>query len=137
MPCYAPELKKKQTEIQKYLVSLMLRLHSIPADCLRKLALKPAAKWNPILLSSSQWNCTKDELGLVQIKFFPTSFNFEFGVNIYFTTFSFSNTSIGHITAKAICLEDHRTRVNSSFCGPRMKPLTETKLCNTNPCPAQ
>ncbi|XP_075621633.1 A disintegrin and metalloproteinase with thrombospondin motifs 18 isoform X1 [Balearica regulorum gibbericeps] len=42
----------------------------------------------------------------------------------------------GHITAKAICLEDHRTRVNSSFCGPRMKPLTETKLCNTNPCPA-
>ncbi|XP_062442223.1 A disintegrin and metalloproteinase with thrombospondin motifs 18 isoform X3 [Rhea pennata] len=42
----------------------------------------------------------------------------------------------GHITAKAICLEDHRTQVNSSFCGPRMKPLTETKLCNTNPCPA-
>ncbi|XP_075366965.1 A disintegrin and metalloproteinase with thrombospondin motifs 18 isoform X1 [Mycteria americana] len=42
----------------------------------------------------------------------------------------------GHITAKAICLEDHRTRVNSSFCGPRTKPLTETKLCNTNPCPA-
>ncbi|KAM4638835.1 A disintegrin and metalloproteinase with thrombospondin motifs 18 isoform 1-T1 [Amazona ochrocephala] len=42
----------------------------------------------------------------------------------------------GHITAKAICLEDHRTRVNSSFCGPRMKPLIETKLCNTNPCPA-
>ncbi|XP_025963433.2 A disintegrin and metalloproteinase with thrombospondin motifs 18 isoform X2 [Dromaius novaehollandiae] len=42
----------------------------------------------------------------------------------------------GHITAKAICLEDHRTQVNSSFCGPRMKSLTETKLCNTNPCPA-
>ncbi|KAK2514901.1 Adamts18 [Columba guinea] len=42
----------------------------------------------------------------------------------------------GHITAKAICLEDHRTRVNSSFCGPRTKPLSETKLCNTNPCPA-
>ncbi|XP_017592073.1 PREDICTED: A disintegrin and metalloproteinase with thrombospondin motifs 18 isoform X3 [Corvus brachyrhynchos] len=42
----------------------------------------------------------------------------------------------GHITAKAICLEDHRARVNTSFCGPRTKPLTETKLCNTNPCPA-
>uniref|UniRef100_A0A452IU28 A disintegrin and metalloproteinase with thrombospondin motifs 18 n=1 Tax=Gopherus agassizii TaxID=38772 RepID=A0A452IU28_9SAUR len=42
----------------------------------------------------------------------------------------------GHITAKAICLQDHRTRVNSSFCGPRTKPLTETKLCNANPCPA-
>ncbi|RMB89360.1 hypothetical protein DUI87_34272 [Hirundo rustica rustica] len=42
----------------------------------------------------------------------------------------------GHITAKAICLEDHRARVNTSFCGPRMKPLPETKLCNTNPCPA-
>ncbi|XP_035192745.1 A disintegrin and metalloproteinase with thrombospondin motifs 18 isoform X2 [Oxyura jamaicensis] len=42
----------------------------------------------------------------------------------------------GHITTKAICLEDHRTRVNSSFCGARTKPLTETKLCNTNPCPA-
>uniref|UniRef100_A0A8C5NP99 ADAM metallopeptidase with thrombospondin type 1 motif 18 n=1 Tax=Junco hyemalis TaxID=40217 RepID=A0A8C5NP99_JUNHY len=42
----------------------------------------------------------------------------------------------GHITAKAICLEDHRARVNASFCGPRTKPLTETKLCNTNPCPA-
>uniref|UniRef100_A0A8D0KU89 A disintegrin and metalloproteinase with thrombospondin motifs 18 n=1 Tax=Strix occidentalis caurina TaxID=311401 RepID=A0A8D0KU89_STROC len=57
-------------------------------------------------------------------------------LNVYFTILFFSNTSIGHITAKAICLEDHRTRVNSSFCGPRMKPLTETKLCNTNPCPA-
>ncbi|RMC09008.1 hypothetical protein DUI87_14007 [Hirundo rustica rustica] len=42
----------------------------------------------------------------------------------------------GQITAKAICLEDHRARVNTSFCGPRTKPLTETKLCNTNPCPA-
>ncbi|XP_049661348.1 A disintegrin and metalloproteinase with thrombospondin motifs 18 isoform X2 [Accipiter gentilis] len=42
----------------------------------------------------------------------------------------------GHITAKAVCLEDHRTRVNSSLCGPRTKPMTETKLCNTNPCPA-
>ncbi|XP_060110023.1 A disintegrin and metalloproteinase with thrombospondin motifs 18 isoform X1 [Heteronotia binoei] len=42
----------------------------------------------------------------------------------------------GHLIAKAVCLQDHRTRVNSSFCGPRTKPLTETKICNMNPCPA-
>ncbi|KAH0619535.1 hypothetical protein JD844_000234, partial [Phrynosoma platyrhinos] len=42
----------------------------------------------------------------------------------------------GHLIAKAVCLQDHRTRVNSSFCGPRTKPLTETKICNGNPCPA-
>uniref|UniRef100_A0ACB8EA67 A disintegrin and metalloproteinase with thrombospondin motifs 18 n=1 Tax=Sphaerodactylus townsendi TaxID=933632 RepID=A0ACB8EA67_9SAUR len=42
----------------------------------------------------------------------------------------------GHLIAKAVCLQDHRTRVNSSFCGPRIKPLTETKICNTHPCPA-
>nr|XP_056718448.1 A disintegrin and metalloproteinase with thrombospondin motifs 18 isoform X1 [Euleptes europaea] len=42
----------------------------------------------------------------------------------------------GHLIAKAVCLQDHRTRVNSSFCGPRTKSLTETKICNTNPCPA-
>uniref|UniRef100_A0A8D2LEB5 A disintegrin and metalloproteinase with thrombospondin motifs 18 n=1 Tax=Varanus komodoensis TaxID=61221 RepID=A0A8D2LEB5_VARKO len=37
---------------------------------------------------------------------------------------------------KSVCLQDHRTQVNSSFCGPRTKPLTETKICNTSPCPA-
>ncbi|XP_019343740.2 A disintegrin and metalloproteinase with thrombospondin motifs 18 isoform X2 [Alligator mississippiensis] len=42
----------------------------------------------------------------------------------------------GHFTAKALCLQDHHMRVNSSFCDPRTKPVTETKLCNTNPCPA-
>uniref|UniRef100_A0A803TDY7 ADAM metallopeptidase with thrombospondin type 1 motif 18 n=1 Tax=Anolis carolinensis TaxID=28377 RepID=A0A803TDY7_ANOCA len=38
--------------------------------------------------------------------------------------------------AKAVCLQDHQTRVNSSLCGPKTKPLTETKICNGNPCPA-
>uniref|UniRef100_A0A8C5S6P5 A disintegrin and metalloproteinase with thrombospondin motifs 18 n=1 Tax=Laticauda laticaudata TaxID=8630 RepID=A0A8C5S6P5_LATLA len=42
----------------------------------------------------------------------------------------------GHLIAKAVCLQDHQTRVNSSFCGPRTKPLTETMMCNANPCPA-
>ncbi|XP_067327139.1 A disintegrin and metalloproteinase with thrombospondin motifs 18 [Anolis sagrei] len=42
----------------------------------------------------------------------------------------------GHLIAKAVCLQDHQTRVNSSFCGPKTKPLTETKICNGNPCPA-
>ncbi|KAJ7311984.1 hypothetical protein JRQ81_006310 [Phrynocephalus forsythii] len=42
----------------------------------------------------------------------------------------------GHLIAKAVCLQDHRIRVNSSLCGPRIKPLTETKICNGNPCPA-
>ncbi|XP_039183491.1 A disintegrin and metalloproteinase with thrombospondin motifs 18 isoform X2 [Crotalus tigris] len=42
----------------------------------------------------------------------------------------------GHLIAKAVCLQDHQTRVNSSFCGPRSKLLTETMMCNANPCPA-
>uniref|UniRef100_A0A803T0G1 ADAM metallopeptidase with thrombospondin type 1 motif 18 n=1 Tax=Anolis carolinensis TaxID=28377 RepID=A0A803T0G1_ANOCA len=42
----------------------------------------------------------------------------------------------GHLIAKAVCLQDHQTRVNSSLCGPKTKPLTETKICNGNPCPA-
>ncbi|KAM3828654.1 A disintegrin and metalloproteinase with thrombospondin motifs 18 [Vipera latastei] len=42
----------------------------------------------------------------------------------------------GHLIAKAVCLQDHQTRVNSSFCGPRTKPLTETMMCNAIPCPA-
>ncbi|KAM6430417.1 A disintegrin and metalloproteinase with thrombospondin motifs 18 isoform 2-T3 [Liasis olivaceus] len=42
----------------------------------------------------------------------------------------------GHLIAKAVCLQDHQTRVNSSFCGPRTKPLTETMMCSANPCPA-
>uniref|UniRef100_F6XPL8 A disintegrin and metalloproteinase with thrombospondin motifs 18 n=1 Tax=Ornithorhynchus anatinus TaxID=9258 RepID=F6XPL8_ORNAN len=42
----------------------------------------------------------------------------------------------GHSTVKAICVRDHRTQVNSSFCGTRTKPTMETKLCNTHSCPA-
>ncbi|XP_062817654.1 A disintegrin and metalloproteinase with thrombospondin motifs 18 isoform X3 [Anolis carolinensis] len=42
----------------------------------------------------------------------------------------------GHLISKAVCLQDHQTRVNSSLCGPKTKPLTETKICNGNPCPA-
>ncbi|XP_029466482.1 A disintegrin and metalloproteinase with thrombospondin motifs 18 [Rhinatrema bivittatum] len=42
----------------------------------------------------------------------------------------------GHMTTKPICLQDQLIRVNSSFCGPRVKHLPESKICNTNACPA-
>ncbi|XP_069073092.1 A disintegrin and metalloproteinase with thrombospondin motifs 18 isoform X1 [Pleurodeles waltl] len=42
----------------------------------------------------------------------------------------------GHLTKKAVCMQDHHTEVNISYCDPRTKPPTEHKMCNTNPCPA-
>ncbi|XP_015223843.1 A disintegrin and metalloproteinase with thrombospondin motifs 18 isoform X2 [Lepisosteus oculatus] len=42
----------------------------------------------------------------------------------------------GRISTKAICLQDHRIQVNSSFCNPQTRPLIRSTMCNTHPCPA-
>ncbi|KAM8945924.1 A disintegrin and metalloproteinase with thrombospondin motifs 18 [Pelodytes ibericus] len=42
----------------------------------------------------------------------------------------------GHMTAKWVCLQDLRTQVNSTFCGPWSKALPSPKICNTQACPA-
>uniref|UniRef100_A0A3Q2NPG0 ADAM metallopeptidase with thrombospondin type 1 motif 18 n=1 Tax=Fundulus heteroclitus TaxID=8078 RepID=A0A3Q2NPG0_FUNHE len=40
------------------------------------------------------------------------------------------------ISTKAICLQDHRTQVNSSMCNPHTRPTLGSHLCNTQPCPS-
>ncbi|MGH0126828.1 UNVERIFIED_CONTAM: hypothetical protein FKN15_007149 [Acipenser sinensis] len=42
----------------------------------------------------------------------------------------------GQMSIKAVCLQDHYTQVNSSFCNPRTRPTIGTNVCNTQPCPA-
>ncbi|MBN3299415.1 ATS18 metalloproteinase, partial [Amia calva] len=42
----------------------------------------------------------------------------------------------GRISTKPLCLQDHRTQVNFSFCNPQTKPLIGSSICNTKPCPA-
>ncbi|MEQ2177922.1 hypothetical protein GOODEAATRI_008720, partial [Goodea atripinnis] len=42
----------------------------------------------------------------------------------------------GRISTKAICLQEHRTQVNSSMCNLHTRPTLGSHLCNTQPCPA-
>ncbi|KAG8437621.1 hypothetical protein GDO86_008365, partial [Hymenochirus boettgeri] len=42
----------------------------------------------------------------------------------------------GYTVPKFVCLQDHRIKVDSSFCELRPKPPSQSKVCNTQPCPA-
>ncbi|XP_039619050.1 LOW QUALITY PROTEIN: A disintegrin and metalloproteinase with thrombospondin motifs 18 [Polypterus senegalus] len=42
----------------------------------------------------------------------------------------------GQISTKAVCLQNNRIQVNSSFCSSHVRPTFRTRVCNTQPCPA-